>query len=74
MHQNIAGLRSKFDALTISLQELSENDTVIDVICLTEHFMMSGHEYIYMYYTIIISAWLPTLAEVIPIEEDRVSL
>lgn len=37
-------MRSKSDALTICLQELSDRNTDIDVICLTEHFMMSGHE------------------------------
>lgn len=44
MHQNIAGLLSKSDALQISLDELLEKHVNVDVLCITEHFMMSGHE------------------------------
>ena len=44
MHQNIAGLLNKSNELIVCLEEMSEKDTDIDIICLSEHFMMSGHE------------------------------
>lgn len=44
MHQNIAGLLSKSDNLTVCLQELIERNIKIDVLCLTEHFVMEGYE------------------------------
>lgn len=44
LHQNIAGLLNKADALSICLNELSEKGQPVDVLCVTEHFMMSGHE------------------------------
>lgn len=44
MHQNIAGLLSKVDALTVCLDELSQKNIIVDVLCITEHFIMSGYE------------------------------
>lgn len=44
MHQNIAGLISKSDALTVCIENLISKKINIDVICITEHFMMSGYE------------------------------
>lgn len=44
MHQNIAGLLNKTDALNVCLTELSDKSINVDVLCITEHFMMSGYE------------------------------
>lgn len=44
LHQNIAGLLSKSSNLTVCLEELASEKTLIDIICITEHFMQSGHE------------------------------
>ena len=44
MHQNIAGLLSKSNALTVCLNELLERDIQVDILCITEHFMMEGYE------------------------------
>lgn len=44
MHQNIAGLINKADQLTLHLQELAEQGSSIDIICVTEHFMEQGYE------------------------------
>lgn len=46
MHQNIAGLVSKSDALVVKLDELSRKGTNVDVICITEHFIESGYEHL----------------------------
>lgn len=45
MHQNIAGLISKADLLTVCLQELAEKDMEVDILCITEHFMKQDLEY-----------------------------
>lgn len=44
MHQNIAGLLNKSDALMVNLEELSERKINVDVICISEHFMKKGQE------------------------------
>lgn len=44
LHQNIAGLVNKSDALSVCLCELSERDVDVDVICISEHFMIAGCE------------------------------
>ena len=44
MHQNIAGLLSKSDLLVIYVQELLSKQINLDIICITEHFIMSGQE------------------------------
>lgn len=44
MHQNIAGLINKSDRLILHVKELQERQVQVDVICVTEHFMPSGHE------------------------------
>ncbi|KAI8432084.1 hypothetical protein MSG28_004592 [Choristoneura fumiferana] len=44
LHQNIAGLLSKADALTVYLDELDAKKIPIDVLCVTEHFMTEGLE------------------------------
>lgn len=44
MHQNIAGLLNKSDVLTVHIQELLSKQINIDILCITEHFIMSGHE------------------------------
>lgn len=44
LHQNIAGLLNKADLLSICLTDLKENSNEIDVLCITEHFMMQGYE------------------------------
>lgn len=44
MHQNIAGLLNKADTLSVYLEEFETNSTPIDIICITEHFMMEGLE------------------------------
>lgn len=43
-HQNIAGLITKSDILQINLDELTDRNLEIDVICITEHFMIEGDE------------------------------
>lgn len=35
---------NKSDALLINIQELKDKNTDIDVICITEHFMLAGYE------------------------------
>lgn len=44
MHQNIAGLLSKSDAISVCLEELESEGTFVDVVCFTEHFIMKGYE------------------------------
>lgn len=44
MHQNIAGLLSKSDAITVCLYEIEETGTCVDIICITEHFIKAGYE------------------------------
>lgn len=45
MHQNISGLISKSDELTICLDELKSDKNVnVDVVCVTEHNIRSGFE------------------------------
>lgn len=44
LHQNIAGLLNKLDLLLVNLEELKDADKSVDVICVTEHFMMEGYE------------------------------
>lgn len=48
MHQNIAGLLNKSDLITVHLQELARKQKDIDIICITEHFIMRGHENLLM--------------------------
>lgn len=40
MHQNIDGLISKMDNLTICLDDLKINNNFIDIVCITEHNMI----------------------------------
>lgn len=42
MHQNINGLITKSDLLVVNLEELSINNTNVDVLCITEHNMMAS--------------------------------
>lgn len=44
LHQNISGLISKCELLTVHLDELERDDVSVDVICVTEHNMMQGDE------------------------------
>lgn len=44
LHQNIAGLINKTDLLTIYIQELLDKHISVDILCITEHFIMSGQE------------------------------
>lgn len=44
MHQNIAGLLNKSDILSVHLDDLVSKHVDVDVICVTEHFVISGHE------------------------------
>lgn len=44
MHQNIAGLLNKSDLLSVHVQELLLKKIDLDVICITEHFVIAGHE------------------------------
>lgn len=44
LHQNIAGLINKSDQLAVCLDELLSKDITVDVLCITEHFMMAGYE------------------------------
>lgn len=44
IHQNIAGLLNKSYELIVCLEEMSEKNTEIDIICLSEHYMIAGHE------------------------------
>lgn len=44
LHQNIAGLLTKSDTLTVCLEEFLKENLNIDVICVSEHFVMSGYE------------------------------
>lgn len=44
IHQNIAGLLNKCNDLTVCLEEISEKNTEVDIICLSEHFMLAGQE------------------------------
>lgn len=44
MHQNIAGLLAKSNALAVCLQELTEKNTRVDILLITEHFMMESYE------------------------------
>lgn len=44
LHQNIAGLLNKSDMLAINLDYLKDKNIEIDVICITEHFMLAGYE------------------------------
>ncbi|CAK1598183.1 unnamed protein product [Parnassius mnemosyne] len=43
-NKNIAGFLNKSDVLTVHIQELLNIQIDIDVLCITEHFIMSGHE------------------------------
>lgn len=42
MHQNIAGLLNKLDDLAVSIQQLKDSNVDIDIICISEHFIMNG--------------------------------
>lgn len=44
LHQNIAGLIRKADALTVGLEDLINRGIDVDILCITEHFMMAGYE------------------------------
>lgn len=44
LHQNIAGILNKAEALTICLEELTDKNIQVEVLCITEHFMMAGYE------------------------------
>lgn len=44
MHQNIAGLINKADDLLVCLEELSNKKKNVDVLCITEHFIMEGYQ------------------------------
>jgi hypothetical protein len=44
LHQNIAGAINKADALSVYLENLRDVGRGIDVLCLTEHFMVAGQE------------------------------
>ncbi|KAG6439265.1 hypothetical protein O3G_MSEX000628 [Manduca sexta] len=44
MHQNIAGLLTKSDAITVCLEELVEKGLCVDVLCISEHFIMEGYD------------------------------
>lgn len=44
LHQNIAGLINKADALSVSLNMLEEKHKNIDLLCISEHFMMEGEQ------------------------------
>jgi hypothetical protein len=41
LHQNICGLLNKTDLLNVYIEELREDGYDVDVICLTEHFMLN---------------------------------
>lgn len=43
-HQNIAGLLNKVDAISIEIENFRSKKTILDVICLSEHFMKEGDE------------------------------
>lgn len=45
LHQNIAGLVNKSNMLTLCLDELSEKKINVDVLCITEHFIMKGYQH-----------------------------
>lgn len=57
MHQNIAGLMNKSDLLAINIDELTTGGNSIDIICITEHFMMSGHEELLSFPNYKLAAW-----------------
>lgn len=40
LHQNIDGLISKSDLLSVNIDELSQKGTTVDVLCITEHNML----------------------------------
>lgn len=44
LHQNINGLISKSDLLTVGLNELSSTGKDVDILCITEHNMVKGDE------------------------------
>ncbi|XP_026739279.1 uncharacterized protein LOC113502097 [Trichoplusia ni] len=44
LHQNIAGLLKKSDVLAVCLDDLFEKQINVDIICITEHFVMKGYE------------------------------
>lgn len=44
LHQNIAGLLAKSEALTVCLEELETSQSCVEVLCITEHFIMEGYE------------------------------
>lgn len=44
LHQNIAGLINKSDQLAVCLEELLVKNITVDVLCITEHFMMAGYD------------------------------
>lgn len=44
LHQNIAGLINKSELLSVCLDELMEKNIEVDILCITEHFMMAGYE------------------------------
>lgn len=41
LHQNINGLLLKADELTVSLNNINGNNNLIDVVCITEHNMIT---------------------------------
>lgn len=44
LHQNIAGLLNKSDMLIVHIKNLAQQKRDIDIICITEHFIMAGYE------------------------------
>lgn len=44
LHQNINGLISKSDLLSLHLNELACNNKLVDVLCITEHNMKEGDD------------------------------
>lgn len=44
LHQNVNGLVSKSDMITIGLDELSTQGVQVDILCITEHNMIQGDE------------------------------
>lgn len=44
LHQNIAGILSKTEIVTLTLKDLSENGKHIDILCLCETFIKAGQE------------------------------
>lgn len=44
LHQNIEGLLNKQDNLLLTIDDFKNKKMLIDAICLSEHFMIEGHE------------------------------